>query len=173
MFKKFDGKKNRLELIEPEFVLGIGKVLSFGAEKYEAFNWQKGNSEEDQLRIKGAMLRHMMAYIGGEETDPETGISHLHHISANGMFLDYFDRNILKEGTEDNIEVPETTGDKEIHSIRYWLNDSNYEYIDTVDGITLIRNRDTSFDHYFSSYSNFFEWLTNEEYELYKKNGPN
>jgi len=97
----------------------------------------------------------------------------LHHISANGMFLDYFDRNILKEGTEDNIEVPETTGDKEIHSIRYWLNDSNYDYVDTVDGVTLIRNRDTSFDHYFSSYSNFFEWLTNEEYELYKKNGPN
>jgi len=93
MFKKFDSKKNRLELIEPEFILGVGKVLSFGAEKYAPDNWKL---VDDLKRYEGAMLRHMMAYMGGEKTDPETGISHLHHISANGMFLDYFDRNILK-----------------------------------------------------------------------------
>ncbi len=91
-FKKFDSKKNRLELIEPEFILGLGKVLSFGAEKYEAWNWVKASSEEDQNRIKGAMMRHMMAYMGGEKLDPETGLSHLHHISCNLMFLNHFDR---------------------------------------------------------------------------------
>ena len=93
-FKKFDGKKNRLELIEPQFILGLGKVLSFGAAKYEKNNWMKASSEEDQDRIKGAMMRHMMAYMSGEKLDPETGFSHLHHISCNLMFLDYFDRHL-------------------------------------------------------------------------------
>ena len=97
-FKKFDGKKNRLELIEPDFILGLGRVLSFGADKYEAHNWKKATSEEDQERIKGAMLRHMMAYISGEKIDPETGESHLHHISCNSMFLNYFDKD-MRGGT--------------------------------------------------------------------------
>lgn len=95
-FMKFDDKKNRLELIDPEFILGLGRVLSYGAEKYDAWNWQKIDNEEDIARIKGAILRHMMAYMGGEIYDPETGESHLYHIACNIMFLDYFDRNKLQ-----------------------------------------------------------------------------
>jgi len=91
-FKKFDGKKNRLELIEPEFIEGLGRILSFGAEKYEKNNWQKGNSEEDRARYVGALLRHIMAYRKGEKIDPETGETHLYHAACNLMFLDYFDR---------------------------------------------------------------------------------
>ena len=104
-FKKFDGKKNRLELIDPMFVLGLGRVLSFGADKYEAWNWRTAQSTEDQNRIKGAMLRHMMAYINGEKNDPETGESHLHHISCNSMFLDYFDRMSTTTEIEKRVNV--------------------------------------------------------------------
>lgn len=91
-FQKFDGQKNRLELIEPNFILGLGKVLTFGAEKYEAWNWQKADSKEDQERIMGAMLRHLMAYSSGEKKDPETGESHLYHAAFGLMVLDYFDK---------------------------------------------------------------------------------
>ena len=92
-FQKFDGKKNRLELIEPEFIEELGSVLSFGAEKYEAWNWLEASSDEDQNRIMGAMMRHMMAYMKGEKLDPETGLPHLSHMSCNAMFLNHFDRN--------------------------------------------------------------------------------
>ena len=34
-FKKFDSEKNRLELIEPQFIEGLGKVLTYGSLKYE------------------------------------------------------------------------------------------------------------------------------------------
>ena len=119
-FMKFDGKKNRLELIEPEFILGLGKVLSFGAEKYDAWNWRKMDGVEDTERIKGAALRHMMAYLSGEKFDPETGISHLHHMSCNLMFLDYFDRNEVSN--EVNNEVSNE------HPIDKVLRGSQYYY---------------------------------------------
>jgi len=91
-FKKFDGSKNRLELIEPEFVEGLGRVLTFGAEKYEAHNWKKATLDEDCERIYGALMRHLLAYRKGEKLDPETNESHLYHATCNLMFLDYFDR---------------------------------------------------------------------------------
>jgi len=90
-FVKADTDKNRLELLEPEFILGIGKILTFGAIKYDAYNWQKADKEGIE-RIKGAMFRHMMAYLAGTKIDPDSGESHLYHIGCNLMFLDYFDR---------------------------------------------------------------------------------
>ena len=94
-FQKFDGKKNRIELIEPEFIEGLGRILSFGADKYEANNWMKASSKEDQDRIYGALQRHLLAYKKGEKLDSETGESHLYHACCNLMFLDYQDRQNL------------------------------------------------------------------------------
>lgn len=90
-FKKADGGKPRLELLDPVFITGIGKILTFGADKYGANNWQSA-TPEDVERVKGALLRHLMSYLGGEKLDPETGEPHLYHIGCNTMFLDYHDR---------------------------------------------------------------------------------
>jgi len=90
---KNDSEKNRLELIDPDFIIGIGSVLTFGAEKYEANNWKLANSKEDRERVRGGMLRHLMAYSSGELVDAETGLSHLYHLSCGAMFLAYHDRN--------------------------------------------------------------------------------
>lgn len=91
-FQKLDAAKNRLELIQPEFIEGLGRILSYGADKYEANNW-KLMKPEDVERVKGATLRHLMSYLKGDKLDPETNESHLYHIECNLMFLDYFDRN--------------------------------------------------------------------------------
>ena len=90
-FMKNDSKKNRLELIDPKFINGIGAVLTFGAEKYKANNWKKATSLADRERVRGGMLRHLMAYSSGELTDPETGLHHLYHLSCGAMFLTYHD----------------------------------------------------------------------------------
>ena len=89
MFNKADGGKTRLELIDPTFIMGLGKVLTFGADKYDAHNWKKASKAADIERIKGAQLRHIMSYNGGELVDPETGLSHQYHIACNAMFLAY------------------------------------------------------------------------------------
>jgi len=104
-FAKADDNKNRLELIQPEFILGLGEVLTFGAKKYAPNNWMKAKPKDIE-RIKGATLRHQLAYMSGEKKDPETGISHLHHISCNLMFLDYFDRQLEAIECENALTKP-------------------------------------------------------------------
>jgi len=87
--RKDDQDKIRLDLIEPEFIEGVGEVLTFGAKKYEADSWQ--NVEDAENRYYGAVMRHLVAYRKGEETDPESGLSHLKHAACNIMFLLHFE----------------------------------------------------------------------------------
>jgi hypothetical protein len=86
---KNDKDKVRLDLIEPEFIEGLGKVLTMGAKKYSDNNWQ--NNLETK-RIFAALFRHLIAYRKGEKIDPESGLPHLYHMACNLMFLDYYDR---------------------------------------------------------------------------------
>lgn len=88
-FKKFDIGKPMVSLVEKDFILGVAKVLTLGAEKYDIDNWKLGTSVEDIRRYKDALLRHTLAYTSGEENDPETGLSHAYHAACNLMFLDY------------------------------------------------------------------------------------
>jgi hypothetical protein len=82
--RKNDSGKPRLDLIAPELLTEVGKILAFGAEKYEARNWEKGMAWG---RPFGACMRHLWAWWGGEDTDPESGFSHLAHAACNIMFL--------------------------------------------------------------------------------------
>lgn len=88
---KFDGDKVRMDLIDPNFVTGVGQVLTFGAKKYAPNNWQKVDNAED--RYYAAALRHLLAWRAGEKLDPESGLNHLKHVATNIMFLMYFEEN--------------------------------------------------------------------------------
>jgi hypothetical protein len=80
---KYDEGKPQLDLLSSSWIFGVGSVLTFGAKKYERFNWKKGIKLS---RLLAACLRHVFAFIGGEDKDPETGLSHLYHASACLMF---------------------------------------------------------------------------------------
>ena len=86
---KNDQDKVRLDLVDPEFIEGVGEVLTFGAKKYEPNNWQK--VEDAENRYYAAALRHLMAWRKGETTDEESGLSHLKHAATNIMFLLHFE----------------------------------------------------------------------------------
>lgn len=85
---KLDDGKLRMDLIAPEGLQGLAKVLTFGAKKYADRNWEKGIMYG---RVFGAMMRHMWAWWGGELKDPETGLSHLHHAAACVHFLQTYE----------------------------------------------------------------------------------
>ncbi len=92
---KFDQDKVRLELIPPELLEEVGKVLTYGAKKYADRNWELGM---DWSRPFAAAQRHMWAWWGGQDTDPETGYSHLAHALCCLTFLStYQSRNIGKD----------------------------------------------------------------------------
>lgn len=81
---KFDNGKPRMDLLDSYAVEQLSLVLAFGAEKYAAHNWRKGISK---TRLIAAALRHLFAYLRGEDKDLETGLSHAAHAMCCCMFL--------------------------------------------------------------------------------------
>ena len=82
--KKYDGGKAKLYLLPPKSILEVGKVLTYGADKYDAENWRK--VDDLQNRYTSAALRHIFAHIDGEADDQETGLSHLAHAMCCLLF---------------------------------------------------------------------------------------
>lgn len=82
--RKDDAEKIRMELLPPELLEATAVVLTFGAKKYEDRNWEKGMKWG---RVFGALMRHLWAWWRGEESDPETGYSHLWHAACCIAFL--------------------------------------------------------------------------------------
>ena len=81
---KHDGDKPRMDLLDPYAMEQLAKVLTFGASKYAAHNWRQGLAKS---RLLAAALRHLFAYLGGQDKDPETGLSHVAHAMCCCMFL--------------------------------------------------------------------------------------
>ena len=81
---KFDDGKPRMDLIAPELIVELGKILRLGGIKYEDRNWEKGI---DYGRYYAALQRHLWAWWSGEESDKETKESHLSHAACCLMFL--------------------------------------------------------------------------------------
>lgn len=81
---KFDGDKPRMDLLDPYAIEQLSRVLTFGARKYAAHNWRKGIRKS---RLLAAALRHLFAYLRGEDQDPESGLSHAAHAMCCCMFL--------------------------------------------------------------------------------------
>jgi hypothetical protein len=81
---KHDDNKIPLELLSPIALDMIGEVLKFGATKYDSHNWRKGFGWS---RLIGAALRHILAFMRGQDNDPETGLSHIAHAGCCIMFL--------------------------------------------------------------------------------------
>jgi hypothetical protein len=81
---KHDGAKPNMSLLDPHALTELTKVLDFGAVKYAAHNWRQGISKS---RLIAAALRHLFAYLSGEDKDPESGLSHVAHAMCCCMFL--------------------------------------------------------------------------------------
>ena len=81
---KHDGEKVRMELLDPYAVEQLAAVLTFGAKKYAPHNWRLGIRKG---RLLAALMRHVFAYLRGEDKDPETGLSHIAHAMCCCMFI--------------------------------------------------------------------------------------
>ena len=90
---KDDTGKPRIHLIPTEAILGMAAALEMGAKKYGDYNFRKGIS---YTRIINSLLRHTLAYLGGEDKDSESGLSHVDHIGANFSMLKYMEENCKK-----------------------------------------------------------------------------
>jgi len=83
---KNDGGKTRMDLLPPKALEGIAKIFTFGAKKYNDYNYKNGEGL-DWDRPYAAMIRHLNAWNDGEDIDPESGQSHLYHAGCCIMML--------------------------------------------------------------------------------------
>lgn len=58
-----------------------GQVMKGGADKYGRYNWR--DAKISASVYFDATLRHLCAWWGGAENDPESGLPHLAHVIAN------------------------------------------------------------------------------------------
>ena len=83
--RKDDTGKARWDLLPLKATREIVDVLTFGAAKYGANNWQL--VEDHEARYVAALQRHLTAWRLGETCDPESGLHHLAHAGCCLLFL--------------------------------------------------------------------------------------
>ena len=93
---KDDSDKLRFDLLPWDALSEVTRVLMYGADKYQPWNWQRGMK---YTRLLGATMRHTIAFLRGDDRDPETGLSHLAHAICCLLFLlSYW---LTNNGTDD------------------------------------------------------------------------
>ena len=87
---RYDAGKNLLDLIPPEWVWALGMILTKGAKKYAARNWERGMKYS---KVMGPLKRHLTKYEAGEQYDygtpdePGTNCHHLAIVAWNALAL--------------------------------------------------------------------------------------
>ncbi len=102
MSTKYDQGKARLELIPAASLMQVAMVMEFGSRKYGDENWRSPGFK--WKRLIGASLRHLFAFVGGEDKDPETGLSHLAHAACCVLFL--LEHQTIGLGEDDRHKYP-------------------------------------------------------------------
>lgn len=103
---RYNEGKLRWGLLSWPALAELVQVLMFGARKYSSWNWTNGLSWTQTFE---SMQRHAIAWYQGEDTDPETGLSHIAHVFCNAMFLLHF--ILFKTGTDDRPEALRQEGE--------------------------------------------------------------
>lgn len=83
--KTYDENKPPLALLPPEGMRAVARVQEYGHKKYGDFNnYRKGMEISRQA---SCIMRHVLAFMDGEDVDPESGESHIAHAATRAMFL--------------------------------------------------------------------------------------
>jgi len=81
-------KPERVDLVPPEIILALSRHFAVGAEKYDDHNFRRGYPWSLSY---AAAQRHLLAFWGGEDIDPETGTPHviaaMWHCGAMYLFM--------------------------------------------------------------------------------------
>ena len=75
--------KPRLSLVPRKLIENMAKVYEYGMVKYSRDSWRKFTPEQVNECLPDAAFRHLLAYLDGEEIDPESGLHHLDQCAWN------------------------------------------------------------------------------------------
>lgn len=81
---RYNEGKLRYDLLPPRWMEALAEVMTKGAEKYEPRNWEKGM---EWSKCYASLMRHTVAWLKGEDIDPESGLPHMAHTAWNALAL--------------------------------------------------------------------------------------
>lgn len=84
---KRDAGKPDLSFLPTEALVGAAQVFAFGAVKYARDNWRGGMPWTQPY---AAVLRHLTAWLEGQDLDQDSGLPHLDHALCTLMMLRWF-----------------------------------------------------------------------------------
>ena len=135
---RFDEGKPRVELVPPALIEGAARAFGYGAGKYDPWNWAKGFPP---VQPAASLMRHLLAWLDGEDIDPESGLHHFDLIAANTGMLLHFQKHgigddlrcqaVLQQQREDHGSQEETEdrdGQSDGGSARYYPHWENPYY---------------------------------------------
>jgi len=126
---KHDGGKPILGAIPPNAELAIGRVLEFGARKYDRDNWRK--VDDLQTRYMDAALRHLNAVRRGEALDEESGEHHLAHAACCVLFM--LEDALFNTAAAQDDDGPDSEIDKALRVIKKHQGDA--PFVPAVDHV--------------------------------------
>jgi hypothetical protein len=81
----FDDGKPPLAVLPVAGIRAVANVQAYGNSKYKSYDdWRKGM---EARRITSCAIRHIFAYLDGEDIDPESGQRHIAHAATRLLFL--------------------------------------------------------------------------------------
>jgi hypothetical protein len=82
---RFDLIRTKLQPYEEQMIYRYAMLLARGAEKYDARNWEDGDSEVELDRAKSSLLRHTEQLVAGEDDE-----DHAAAVWFNTQAIEYF-----------------------------------------------------------------------------------
>ena len=73
-------KKPAMSAVPPVALLHIGQAMADGARKYGAFNYRE--KTVSATTYYNAVMRHLLAWLDGENEAEDSGVHHLAHVMA-------------------------------------------------------------------------------------------
>ena len=83
---RYNQGKPEMSQLDPEFLLELADMMTEAAKKYGKHNWKLGQAYSTPY---DSCMRHLLAFMSGEDMDKESGKSHILHSVANLMILWY------------------------------------------------------------------------------------
>ena len=101
---KEDQSKPRMELLPPDALIEISKVMTFGSSKYISRNWEL-NGGLPFSRLYAALQRHLNNFWAGQDYDEETNLPSLAH--AGSCMLMLLAQFLRHKGADDRYKINE------------------------------------------------------------------
>lgn len=88
--------KPPISLVPPAGIIHTSMAMSDGARKYGPYNWRE-NNVVSRIYVDAAM-RHLLAWLDGEEAAEDSGVHHLGHAAACCfILLDALENDCLED----------------------------------------------------------------------------